>query len=110
MIDLKLTPQQSEATTLLGGPVENDGPQYPHGTKLTLEGETLKRLAMGEGNLPQVGTKFMVIAEAEVVEVCKANGQIEAGYCVELQLTTLDLQAPPGERKPDQQAQKLYTT
>ena len=109
MIDLKLTPQQSDPATMLGAPVENNGAQYPHGTTLKLEGETLKRLAFGDGNLPQVGDKFMVIGEAEVVEVCKENGQIEAGYCVELQMTTIDLQAPAGEVS-DPQADKLYTS
>ena len=108
MIDMKLNPEQSQnmvGGTLLGA--ENDAeplPAYPEGLKVELEGESLKRLAMGEGNLPQVGTRMVLHALVEVIEVCKEDGAIEAEYCVELQITAMELQADEKPLNPQQAA------
>lgn len=109
MIDMKLTPQQSPSATLLAESEANEGPAYPYGTTIELRGETLKRLAIGSGNLPQVGQKMRLAALVEVIEVSKEDQQIEAGYCVELQITAMELTSPdapaPGEKDP---AETLY--
>lgn len=104
MIDMKLN--QDQSPTLLGASAgEHDGPQYPYGLRITLDGETLKRLAIGEGNLPQVGKRLALKGLAEVVEVCKEQGQTRAEYCVELQITTLELSEPEA-LNPQQEAMR----
>ncbi len=54
MIDLSLSHEQSGGT-LLGSDKQNNGPKYPPGLTLTLDTQTLQKLAMG---LPQVGDAF----------------------------------------------------
>lgn len=40
MIDMKLSPEQSPATQMgLAEPTEANGPKYPHGLEIRLEGE-----------------------------------------------------------------------
>jgi hypothetical protein len=101
MIDMKLQPGQAAPENLLMGDSQEAGPTYPEGLRIELEGESLKRMAMGEGNLPHVGQKFRLVAMAEVVEVCKDETQTEAGYCVEMQIQALELGDP--EQLNDQQ-------
>ncbi len=105
MIDMKLTPEQSQAQTFLG--VEDAGdvlPAYPEGLKISIEGDALKRLAIGEGNLPAVGTKLLLNALVEVVEVCKEEGAIDSEYCVELQITSMELVSNEPKLNPQQAA------
>ncbi len=87
MIDLKTAPT--------GGPVllssEAEEPGYPSGLCLYLNAETLRKLGIGEGNLPQVGQEFAMRARVEVVSVSKSEGQIETGLQVELQVTHMQL-------------------
>jgi hypothetical protein len=93
MIDMKLTPEQSQTMSLLEGDIEGM-PAYPEGLKLELEGEALKRMAMGAGNLPPVGQRFVLLASVEVVEVCKEEGAMDTDYCVELQIQQMELTKP----------------
>ena len=105
MIDMKLTPEQSQTMTILdmqeAQNIETVG-AYPEGLKIELEGEVLKRLAIGEGNLPQVGQKFMLCAMVEVIEVGKEQGTMDTELCVELQIQQMELNAP--EQMNEQQA------
>ena len=98
MIDMKQKP--ASPVTLLGD--EADDGQYPYGLQIRLDNESLKRLGIGEGNLPQVGQRFAISGLAEVVEVSKEDGQTEKGYCVELQIQQIELAAP--EAMNEQQA------
>lgn len=107
MMDMKQKP--ASPVTLLGN--EADDGQYPYGLRIHLDSETLKRLGISEGNLPQVGAKFAISGLAEVLEVGKDDGQTEKGYRVELQIQQIELAAP--EALNEQQAaharlSKLY--
>lgn len=107
MIDMKQKP--SSPVTMLGDVAEEGA--YPEELRIELNNESLKRLGIGEGNLPQVGQRFAISGLAEVVEVCKEDGQLEKGFCVELQIQQFEL-APP-EAMNEQQAaharlSKLY--
>jgi hypothetical protein len=89
MIDMKMTADQG-GSYMVPQLAENTGPKYPYGTKICLDAQTLRKLAIGEGTIPQVGEKMMLNAQVEVVEVSKSEDQIEAGYSIELQITGME--------------------
>lgn len=98
MIDMKQKP--SSPVSMLGD-VAEDG-AYPYGLRIHLDNESLKRLGIGEGNLPQVGQRFAIKGLAEVTVVRKEDGQMEQGYCLDLQIQQFELAAP--EAMNEQQA------
>lgn len=113
MIDMKLTPEQSPATQLgLAEPTENNGPKYPYGLEIRLEGESLKKLAIGEGNMPKVGDIMIMDAVLDVVSISKSDNQIENGYCICLQIQQMDLKSADEQMNEQQAAyskiSKLY--
>jgi hypothetical protein len=81
MIDMKLPPLS--APTMLSD-VADDA--YPPGMKFEVEGDQLRALGIGSGNLPQVGDRMTMNAQVEVVEVSKEDGAIEPSYCVCFQI------------------------
>jgi len=89
MIDMKMTADQggSYMTPQLA---ENTGPKYPYGTTICLDAQTLRKLAIGEGTIPEVGEQMMLNAQVEVISVRKSENQIEAGYEIELQITGME--------------------
>jgi hypothetical protein len=102
MYDMKLTHDQTNADMLgLSQPTENNGPAYPYGLTITLDNDTLKKLAMG---LPQVGDKFTLHAMVEAIAVSKDPSTIEDGKRVELQITAMELEPPEDERNEQQKA------
>jgi hypothetical protein len=102
MIDMKLNQDQSPAGALgLAEPTENNGPKYPYGLVISLDNESLKKLAMG---LPQVGDGFTLDALVEVIAVSKDSGQIEDGKRVELQITAMGLENPEDQMNEQQAA------
>jgi hypothetical protein len=100
MIDMSLSHEQSGGT-LLGSAQENNGPKYPYGLTITLDNESLKKLALG---LPQVGDVFTLDGMVEVVAVSKQDGQVEDGKTVTLQITALGLESPEDEMNEQQAA------
>lgn len=90
MIDMK---QKPESPVALIGAESEDG-QYPEGLRFEVSGDQLRSLGFGEGTLPHVGNTFNMSAKVEVVEVCKEDGVIEKGYCVEFQIQMMDLAKP----------------
>jgi hypothetical protein len=90
MIDMKQKP--ASPVSMLGDVAEEGS--YSESLRIELDNESLKRLGIGSGNLPQVGQKFAISGLAEVVEVCKEDGLLEEGYCVELQIQQFELAAP----------------
>lgn len=99
MIDMKLNHDQAPST-MLGGEV-NEGPKYPGGLTLTLDNESLKKLAM---SLPQVGETFTLEGVVEVIAVSKDSRQIEDGKTVTLQITHLGLESVEEEMNEQQKA------
>lgn len=112
MIDMKLTPEQAQQMTSLatgeGENIEIVG-AYPEGLKLEFEGETLRRLAIGSGNLPPVGAKYMLHAIVEIVEVSKEEGAMDTEYCVEAQIQQMELaDAQNEQQRAMAQINKMY--
>jgi len=104
MIDMKLSHEQ---TSMLGTePTENNGPSYPHGLTISLDAESLRKLAM---SLPQVGDQMMLHAQVEVIAVSKDTNQIEDGKRVELQIQTMELVAEDDVRNEQQRAYDKIT-
>ena len=68
---------------------DSDAPRYPHGLKLYLNEETLKKLGVKE--LPELGDKMMVDAVTEVVSVSEENDLYGHRRDVVLQITEMDL-------------------
>jgi hypothetical protein len=89
MIDMKLSPQQSPGSTMLGGAEANEGPVYPHGLEIVLTHESLQKLAVGA--LPQVGQTLTIQAITEVVNVGKTSNQIAESRTVTLQITAMEI-------------------
>lgn len=91
MVSLKLTAAQREGGTLCCPDVAGDAPLYPYGTELRLEDEQLTLL--GITALPPVGTKFAVIAIAEVVDTSARENKEGKENCLSLQITDMQLDA-----------------
>ncbi len=91
MIDMKQKPEREEAP----GAIEAEQPQYPYGLSLSLEKEQLEKLGITE--LPKVGAKMMVHANAVVKTVSEYNTQSGQDQRVELQIIEMELAA--GEAK-----------
>lgn len=113
MVDMKLTHEQSPAGALgLAEPTENNGPKYPYGLEIRLEGESLKKLAIGESGMPKVGDIMTMDAVLEVVSISKSGNQIENGYCVCLQIQQMELESVEDEMNEQQaayrQIERLY--
>lgn len=106
MIDLKLSPQAAGdmRMPMLASPSE-DAPLYPEGTKIELEGDTLRKFGIGS-NLPAIGTRMTIVAIAEVVEACKEPNQIKDNYCLELQLTQMEM--TPEAKTDNERIRGLY--
>lgn len=91
MVSLKLTAEQAKEYTSCGVAPSADAPVYPYGTELRLEDEQLALL--GITSLPAVGTKFAVIAIAEVVDTSARENKEGKENCLSLQITDLQLDA-----------------
>ena len=88
MKDMKLTKAESQETM----PTEaksSDGPKYPYGLELRLEGPTLEKLGMD--SLPKVGRKMRVSAVAEVTGVSSNEHNGHKSKCVTLQITKMEV-------------------
>ena len=97
--DPKEAAENSGMTTLAAG----DAPLYPWGLKLSLDDDQLKAMKLG---LPEVGSKLMVTALAEVV-TARAEKDQDGGTEIscELQITDMSLTSANGGPV----ASKLYS-
>lgn len=94
MIDMR-TGNEAQGSLL----AQNENtPNYPYGLRLNLDAATLKKLAMGDGNMPQIGQQFCLDALCEVIAVSMDDGQSNVGYSMTLQITAMEL-CPPGEEE-----------
>lgn len=107
MVDMKLSHEQSPAGALgLAEPTEANGPKYPHGLEIRLDGDSLRKLAIGESGMPKVGDIMTMDAVLEVVSISKSDNQIENGYCVCLQIQQMELESVEDEMNEQQAAYK----
>lgn len=102
LVDMKLSTE--EAKEMAGGvaPEAEDLPRYSYGTCLYLNDELLKKL--GVKDLPPVGTKFVLMAEAEVTGTSsRQNLKGDAESHVDIQITSMGMENPSKS-----QAEALY--
>lgn len=113
MVDMKLTHEQSPAGAMgLSEPTEANGPKYPSGLEIRLDGDALRKLAIGESGMPKVGDIMTMDAVLEVVSISKSDNQIENDLCLCLQIQQMELEAVKDEMNEQQaayrQIERLY--
>jgi hypothetical protein len=89
------------APSMLGE--ENKGPKYPYGLTIYLCDDTLAKLNLGD--LPDVGTKFTLMALVEVTSNSQRQTQDGKDVSMDLQITDMALSSGP-DKTP---AQSLYS-
>jgi len=100
---MKLSEEDKKEETM---PSVMDRPSYPYGLKIHLSEECVERLGMNEA--PQVGSKFMMLAQVEVVDVHQTEkGDDKKYYSMGMQITDMDLQKVKKEESKDT-ASTLY--
>lgn len=82
---------------------EDKGPKYPYGLTIYLCDETLAKLNLG--TLPDVGTKFTLMAIVEVTSNSQRQTQDGKDVSMDLQITDMALSSGP-DKTP---AQSLYS-
>jgi hypothetical protein len=92
MADMKISKTEAKEHAL---GIEMDTPEYPYGLSISLEQDQLEKL--GITDMPKVGAKMMVHANAVVKTVSAYDTQNGSDKRVELQITEMEL--VPGEGK-----------
>lgn len=92
MADMKISKTEAKEQAL---GIEMDAPEYPYGLCISLEKDQLEKLGITE--LPKVGAKMMVHANAVVKSVSAYDTQSGSDQRVELQITEMELAS--GEAK-----------
>lgn len=100
--DMTLSKQDMEK---MDRPILSEKPKYPYGLRLCLDSAALKKLGM-EG-LPEVGSKVMVMAQAEVVSV-SAHDSAEGwqNKSCDLQIVAMEIEAG---KTSEEHAESLYS-
>jgi hypothetical protein len=101
-VNLKLDPASKRT---LMEPAQPEPPQYPWGTRLTLDDEVLKKLGLDK--LPEVGAELVVYGMAKAVAVRSDATEHGGSRSVELQITDLSVK-PKGQDQPRSAEQVLY--
>lgn len=102
LVDMSLSPAESKEAmgTMLCGPSEPKGPEYPYGLSLSLEKVSLDKLGIAER--PAIGTEFTLVAKVKVTGSSESETEYEGGdkhesKSVSLQVTEMALDS--GARK-----------
>lgn len=107
MKDMALSPEEKKDAareTLIA-----DRPNYPYGLRLQIDPESYDKLQLSEA--PEVGKKFLLLAEVEVVSLEKGNHKDDVEkYSMGLQVTKMELSKGKKEEKEESQdiSEKLY--
>ena len=96
MIDLRMN--DSEKMDYHEDTMLKEKVRYPYGLRITLDSDTLKKLGITEP--PRVGSKKMMLAAVECVEVSKCLND-EGQISVSLQITNMDLKGKDDGKKAD---------
>lgn len=97
--------QKSEVTDFYARPLESaeaEGPKYPYGLKIDLEGESLKKLGLVD--LPKVGTKMTLTAQVEVCSVSQyesKDGNADQRVSIQIEAMALEPVKAAVEEKED---------
>lgn len=110
MISMKLSPAEAKKETDYGTPSSDsaDQPAYPWGLTICLDDMTLEKL--GITTLPDVGTPFTLTARVEVCSTSQYQNQQGADKNLSLQITDMQLDAPPPQKSPEERASAFYTS
>jgi hypothetical protein len=86
---------------------QNNTPKYPHGLKISLGKEELKKLNLS--GTPEVGKKYKMEATVEVVEVSAENeGGDQKSYRVELQIKEMEFKKEETKESESDSTQIIY--
>ncbi len=85
MIDLKLSKRNKNELKTMAQPMENEGPRYPYGMRLTFEEDEVEKLPHLEKM--KVGEKVSISGVGEVTSIrMNENKDKKKQYSVEVQL------------------------
>lgn len=101
MADMKMKKSETIAYSEVAEK-ESEGPQYPYGLCIHLEKEQLA--ALGITDMPEVGAKMMIHANAYVKTVSQYDTQEGKDQRVELQITEMEV----GQGEAKDAAQIMY--
>lgn len=90
-MEMKSMKLSKKAATEMSTPEKMDAPQYPWGLNLSLNDESMKKLAMK--TLPEVGKKMMLMAVVEVVRVSENSTQDGKRQEMSIQITDMALES-----------------
>lgn len=78
------------AKSTMLGEVTTDAPEYPYGLRISLDGDSMKKLAMPEC---KVGDKLALMAMVEVVSMSEHQGEgdKEPRRSLDLQITDMEM-------------------
>jgi hypothetical protein len=106
LVSMKLDPEEQAEQTPEAK--EMEAPKYPYGSCLYLDETVLEMLGIKE--LPPVGTKFTIQAQAVVTGTSEREYEGGKHATLDLQLTDLGMEAGKGKKGADlkETAEKIY--
>jgi len=104
---MKLTPDEAKQETA-SAPSDAEQPAYPYGLTICLDDDSLSKL--GIDSLPDVGTPFLLTARVEVCSTSQYQNQGGSDRNLSLQITDMQLDAPPPVRTPEERAAAFYAS
>lgn len=108
MISMKLTPAEAKKEDDVDGSgPDSDAPAYPCGLTVYLDDEALAKLGMT--SMPDIGTPFLMTARVEVCSTSQYQNQSGADKSLSLQITDMQLDAPPPKLTAEQRAAAFYS-
>lgn len=94
MVSLKMTPAEAKAEGY-GAPAEAPAPEYPWGTTLSVIDGTAEALFPA---MPEVGKPVKIAGMAIVTSVNITKREGKDRFCVELQVTDLEVEAAEAKK------------
>lgn len=82
----------------------SDAPKYPYGLRIHLDTESLKKLGLEK--LPALGEKMVIVAVAEVCDLCQSESEYGKNKSLGLQITQMSVES---EAPPKDTAEELYS-
>lgn len=97
MINLKLAKKKD--TSVKGPTIGYEYEDYPYGTRITFEKESLKKLGKSVTDF-EIGDTVVVTGKAKVIELSQQQGNRDSER-VQLQITDVELDLPSSVKQPE---------